>query len=157
MMDNLQEWPMGIRLMGAQEWQAVADRLAPFLQALNPNKLKEIIEGLVDVARRDGTTASPVLAQMLSHVDVGLPSRERLEKFREELRKMRFPRLEQKKHDFEKAVKQLGLPAGIKVTTSPFFEDPVVDVNFKFASLEEKKKIADALTQADFTEIFKIL
>ena len=118
--------------------------LAPLISSLRPgeNKTKEILTHLHEIALREGTSVTALLeeARGLWAGDDGRA--ERLERFRDWLRRRRYPRFSPLKEEFEKFRASLRLPPSFSLHPPPFFEGEEFRVELRFSDREQLMELS---------------
>ncbi|MDO8519882.1 MAG: hypothetical protein Q7T11_06935 [Deltaproteobacteria bacterium] len=132
------------------------EEIYAYLSSLRPNdnKLREMLEWIHDVARRDGISPLALLRGIqIPNLDVP----QKLEFLRDSLQKVRYPRYAKKKEEFEKIIQGLKLGGKIQVIPSPFFEEGKMEIRFRIGSEEEKKEIIKRLIDPGWGALFEFL
>jgi hypothetical protein len=125
---------------------------------LNQNKIKEMLEALNDISKRDGLKASDILKNCLEKVEKVLEAPVRVQQVREMLAKQRRPRLEKKKQEFEEIVRHLKLPLKAQLNSSPYFEDAFVELKVRLSSIDDLTDLKKSLENSPTWEkLFSIL
>jgi hypothetical protein len=91
----------------------------------------------------------PELAAVLD--DPGLSAFQRGERFHDLLFRWRHPRLSTARARFETERKTLGLPANIRISADPYFENPGIRVEFDASCPEGFGEAIEALRRASQT------
>lgn len=145
---------------------AQRDRLALFhLFAELPFSVsvqEEIVETVVEIARRDKLAPAQVLAK--EEVD-GLrgthkrPARQRAQDIRKKLLALRAPRLTFRRERFAREVAELGLPTGVRLVPPPYFEGPGWSLQCNFERAEDLatrlRRVAKLAEQPEFQQIME--
>ncbi|HEX9786567.1 MAG TPA: hypothetical protein VGB09_01015 [Candidatus Binatia bacterium] len=147
---------------------APADReaLAEIALGLNvsANHLREIMEWLEEISRRDHSEIHGVLAKqeifsIKTHPRLGRA--DKLKRIKEQLRRWRFPRLAGIEDSIRGNIQALKLPAEIRLSVPPGLEGGRLHAEISAGSQAELQELADRLSQAAGTnlaaEIFRRL
>ena len=121
--------------------------LVPLLSSLRPgeNKTKEILTHLHEIALREETSVTALLEEARD-LWAGEDGRvERLERFRDWLRRRRYPRFSSLKEEFEKFRASLRLPPSFSLHPPPFFEGEEFRVELRFSDREQLMKLSQGL------------
>lgn len=115
-------------------------RLLPLLRPLGQNKQKDLLQNLLESARRDGLPALDLLkakdiqeiaaAENLSPLQIA-------ERIQNLIFRKRYPTVSKWKDAFESHKKEMGWPEEIKIEPSPNFEDDRLTICFSFQDLDE--------------------
>jgi len=101
---------------------------------------QEIIETVLDLAQRTGATPVEVInlkdIKELRENHSG-PPRQRVHGIRKHLQGLLFPRLTARKERFAEEVRELELPAGVRLVPPPYFEGPKWSLECTFESTGE--------------------
>ena len=122
------------------------------------NTLRELLALLEETARREECTwkeisGRPEIQNVLSSPDL-TPS-QKTEKIKKALMDLRYPRMKKRERDFEKRKKELDLPPNLWLEHSPFFEENVLRMAFRFGTMEEYRASVSALAQLSEREEFE--
>ncbi len=123
-------------------------RVLPFLRPLGQNKQKELLSDLLAVSLRENASVSRVLASVSAASGIArknLTLQEKAERWRDELRRRRYPRLSRARAAFAAARKRLALPESILIEPDPTFEEPALTVSFRFETSEEFRECLSRL------------
>ena len=121
--------------------------LVSLLSSLKPgeNKTKEILTHLHEIALREETSVTALLEEARD-LWAGEDGRvERLERFRDWLRRRRYPRFSTLKEEFEKFRASLRLPPSFSLHPPPFFEGEEFRVELRFSDREQLMKLSQGL------------
>jgi hypothetical protein len=169
---NLQEYAeeKGFHSQTIERWLRLseADQQALFelaqLLKLGENHFRDFLDWLEEISLRDGVTpAAIVKGEVFSRLlsDPRLGRSDRLKSAKEELRRLRFPRLSRIEKEIEEKIRELKLKPHIRVTIPPGLEGGTLTVRIEAASCEELKRsvaeLADALEKKEMEEIFLFL
>ena len=116
--------------------------LLPLLLSSGQNRMKEILEDLKEISRRNDTAPKKILStkDILDIMESEkLSPLQKADKIRLFLKRKRYPALSSRKESFDSLLKKLRLPKTVAVKPSPFFEDENFSVNFSFGNSEELK------------------
>jgi hypothetical protein len=123
----------------------VVDTLRP-----SPRHLADVLDWLEDIAARAGGHPSAVLAAptLRAALASGGGASDRLKRWKEALRRLRYPRLAAREQEFAAVVRALDLGRGVAITPPPGFEGGGVTVTIRSGSLAELVSALDALERA---------
>ncbi len=126
--------------------------LAAIVAALrpSPHHLGDVLDWLEDVAARDGVRPASVLdapALRAAFASSG-SAPDRWKRWKEALRRLRYPRLAAREHAFAAAVRALDLPHAVTIAPPAAFEGGVVTLAIRAATLEELATSLDGLARA---------
>ncbi|MBF8254855.1 MAG: hypothetical protein HW373_1550 [Deltaproteobacteria bacterium] len=148
-------------------WQADdADALARLASALkiSENHLRDLMDWLEEISLRDRQSIQAILTRKSiddSATDPRLGRADRLKRIKEQIRRLRFPRLAETEDAIRAKIQDLNLHPEIRVSVPPGLEGGQVRVEFAAASHAELKQLARKLTeaadQASMPEIFDLL
>lgn len=131
---------------------SVEDRQAVFeiISSLKPgvNKLKELLNFLDEIARRDHCPmhrilADPSIREIVEHEKYTAP--QKITRLRRIIREKRYPQLTTLEHNYQAGIKRLNVPQGLHIQADPSFERDDLNVTFRFRSPGQLKTIADEL------------
>lgn len=131
------------------------DRIALFrwAQSLKPSgsHFRDFMDWLEEISLRDGCQLKDVLGRknfedVLTHPRLGRG--DKLKRVKDELRRLRYPRLAQLEDDVGRLIKELNLPAEIKVSLAPGLEGGRVMIQLSVADQAEMRRLVDVLTNA---------
>ncbi len=126
--------------------------LIPFLSSLKlgENRLREILNLLDEIARRDRTR----VGEILRHPDLqGILSREEMtpsqktERVKKILLELRYPRLKELERTFDERRKELNLPPDISLFHSPYFEGREWRIELRFETMEQYRRALSSLSK----------
>jgi hypothetical protein len=137
--------------------------LLPLLLPSGQNRMKEILEDLKEISKRNDTAPQKILSSK-DILDITesekLSPLQKADKIRLFLKKKRYPALYSRKESFDSLVKKLRLPKTVAVKPSPFFEEDDFSVNFSFGSRKELKtnllKLQELASKQEFSAILKL-
>jgi hypothetical protein len=137
--------------------------LLPLLLPSGQNRMKEILEDLKEISRRNDTAPKKILStkDILDIMESKkLSPLQKADKIRLFLKKKRYPALSSRKESFDSLLKKLQLPKTVAVKPSPFFEDENFSVNFSFGNSEEFKthllKLQELASKQELSAILKL-
>lgn len=137
--------------------------LLPLLLPLGQNKQKEILEDLLEIAKRNNMPANNILLSEEIKAIQGIETLTPLQKadeIRTLLREKRYPVFSSWKDSFDSLLKKMKWPREITVNPSPFFEEDNFTVIFSFENQEQFKtsllKLKELSSRDEFLEIFKL-
>lgn len=138
-------------------------RLATPLK-LGENHLRELMDWLEEIALRDQTKIAEVLARKSItdlESDARLGRADKLKRIKEEIRRLRFPRLAQVEDSIRTRIQELKLHPQIRVSVPPGLEGGRLQVEFSASSADDFQaviaKLADAAGKDAVREIFGLL
>jgi ParB-like chromosome segregation protein Spo0J len=131
-----------------------ADRLALFdlfrELPFSASVQEELVELLVQIARRTGTTPAGILEDTeigrVRHDEVR-QARQRAEEIRRRLQALQFPRLTARRERFARELRELGLPAGVRLLPPPYFEGPEWRLECTFRRAGELRERLDRVAE----------
>ena len=150
-------------------WQAwpVEDRAALLSLVCDlrcgENHVRDLLDWLADIARRDTCGVAEVLAQPAIHtVRAGSASRnDRLKAVKAALRRLRFPRLTRLEERVHQAVRALDLGRSVQVSFPPNFEGDELTISLTARSADELRaqcaRLNDRLADGGFAHLFAAL
>lgn len=121
-----------------------------FLHPLGQNKQRELLQNLLEIAKRDRISVQNVLTgEDVKRIasDQNLSPLQKAEEIRNLIQKKRYPTLSTWKDTFKSQKKDLEWPNDIKIEPSPFFEGEEFTVHFTFKDLDEYRKKLTKLNQ----------
>lgn len=128
------------------------------------NHFRDLLDWLEEIRLRDGTSAaeilrSPEIARILSHPRLG--RNDKLKRLKEELRRLRFPRLAQLESEIEKRLRGLKLPPQIGISFPPGLEGGCLVFQVRAASREDlQESVAELerlLNREELQEVFALI
>jgi hypothetical protein len=142
-----------------QERAAMADIVAALRPS--PRHLADVFDWLDDLAARDGVRAASVLAEpklRAALASSGSPP-DRLKRWKEALRRLRYPRLVARESDFAAAVRALELGRGVTITAPEALEGGTITIAIRVASAVEIEASLARLVRvrADLARLFALL
>ena len=141
------------------------EALLSFLPSLKlgENRLREVLNLLDEISRREGLGVKEILRKedlqkIVSQTDL-TPS-QRTERVKKVLMNLRYPRMHRREEEFEKKRKALNLPPGLSLNHSLFFEGKGLKMEFQFETIEEYQGILSSLShlvdKKEFQEMLQI-
>ena len=131
---------------------------------LGENHLRDFLDWLQEIALRDGLSFHDILnGAALARIssDPRLGRNDKLRRMKEELRRLRFPRLARLEDEIESRVQEMKLGPRIQISFPPGLEGCELTVQMKAASHETLQKLveelAGALEKRAMKEIFALL
>ncbi|MGB3863506.1 MAG: ParB N-terminal domain-containing protein [Candidatus Aminicenantaceae bacterium] len=121
-----------------------------FLHPLGQNKRRELLQNLLEIAKRDRIPIQNILTGEDVHgiaSDQNLSPLQKAEEIRNLIQRKRYPTLSTWKDMFKSHKKDLEWPNDIKIEPSPFFEGEEFTVHFTFKDLDEYRKKLTKLNQ----------
>jgi len=128
------------------------------------NHVRDMLDWLQEVALRDGTSIEAVLSKKTVGAiltDPRLGRNDKLKRVKEELRKMRFPRLSQIETEITKRIQALKLKPQVQLAVPAGLEGGFLTLQVKAGSYQELRQLLAELAQAaekiEVEEIFELL
>lgn len=127
------------------------------------NHVKDLLDWLTDIARRDACGVAEVLAQpAIRAARAGAASRnDRLKSLKATLRRLRFPRLTQLEEQVHQAVRALDLGRSVQVSFPPNFEGDELTISLTVRSADQLRAqcacLNDRLADGGFARLFAAL
>ena len=122
------------------------------------------MDWLEEVALRDGATIAAILAsQSIDDIktDPRLGRADKLKRIKDQVRRLRFPRLAQTEDAIRRNIQALKVLPAIRLSVVPGLEGGRLQVEFSAATREELAKLSSQLNQvaakAEAAEIFRLL
>ena len=135
-----------------------------FALKVSENHLRDLMDWLEEISLRDGQTIHAILTSKAiddSATDPRLGRADRLKRIKEQIRRLRFPRLAETEDAIRAKIQELKLHPEIRMTVPPGLEGGQLRVEFAAASHAELKLLATKLTEATdktgMAEIFDLL
>lgn len=130
---------------------------------LGENHFRDFLDWLEEIALRDGLSFRDVLnGAALARIssDPRLGRSDKLKRMKEELRRLRFPRLARLEDEIESRVREMKLGPLIQISFPPGLEGGELTVQIKAASHETLQKLVEelvgALEKRAMKEIFSL-
>ncbi len=131
---------------------------------IGENHLRDLMDWLEEVALRDRSSIHEILSRPdIYHIetDPRLGRADKLKRIKEQIRRLRFPRLAETEDAIRARIQDLRLHPAIRLSVPVGLEGGMVHVEFNAASPDELKKmsakLADAADKAEVKEIFSLL
>jgi hypothetical protein len=151
-----------LRSLRAEDQQALMNMIVAL--RMGHNHVRDVLDWLDEIALRDGGS----IATILTHATFGeiltdprLGRNDKLKRVKEELWRVRFPRLSRMETEIAARIRALKLGPQTQVATPPGLEGGYLTVQLKAANREELRRIVAALAQAvekpEVDEIFELL
>lgn len=127
------------------------------------NHLKDILEWAGEIALRDGTGLAALLRDDLAKIatDPRLGRNDKLKRLKEELKRLRFPRLARIEDEIHRRVRALKLDPKSAVSVPAGLEGGAVTIKMQAASRDELRRLVGEMARAVETdamrEIFSLL
>ena len=127
------------------------------------NHVKDLLDWLTDIARRDACGVAEVLAQpAIRAARAGAASRnDRLKAVKATLRRLRFPRLTRLEDQVHQAVRALDLGRSVQVSFPPNFEGDELTISLTVRSADQLRAqcacLNDRLADGGFARLFAAL
>ena len=131
---------------------------------IGENHLRDLMDWLEEIALRDQSSINEILASkaisnIASHPRLGRA--DKLKRIKEELRRLRFPRLTYIEDSIRTRIQELRLGGKIELSVPTGLEGGCLHVEFNASSQEELKRITGKLAEAaekdSVREIFALL
>ncbi|MCC6766276.1 MAG: hypothetical protein IT293_16575 [Deltaproteobacteria bacterium] len=130
--------------------------LAAIVAELRPSAhhLGDALDWLDDVAVRDGTRPASVLdrPELRAALAARGSSPDRWKRWKEALRRLRYPRLAAREREVAAAVRALDLGRNVTIAPPPAFEGGGVTVTIRAATADELAAALDRLAEAGATD-----
>jgi hypothetical protein len=148
-------------------WEAAdcgaLERLA-FALKISENHLRDLMDWLEEIALRDCVTIHSILASKTIadiETDPRLGRADRLKRIKEQIRRLRFPRLADTEDMIRAKIQGLKLHPDIRLSVPAGLEGGRVRVEFAAANRDDVKRLADKLSAATqnklMVDIFNLL
>jgi hypothetical protein len=131
---------------------------------MGENHLRDLLDWLEEIAARDGSAIREVLATRgiaEAETDPRLGRADKLKRIKEQIRRLRFPRLAGTEDAIRERIQQLKLHPEIRLAVAPGLDGGALHVAFQASEPEEFKTVAGKLLEAAQTEelrqIFRLL
>ena len=158
----------GFSLRIEARWLALndADRASLFdlMQEVKAgeNHLKDVLDWLEEIALRDGVGIATLVKNLSATIDdPRLGRNDKLKRVKDELRRLRFPRLARVEDEIQRRVRELKLAKGISLTVPVGLEGGSVTVKIEAGSADEMRalvrSVAGAVESGPMNEIFALL
>ena len=128
------------------------------------NHLRDLMDWLEEIALRDGIAIGEVLqSKTISNIrtDPRLGRADRLKRIKNQIRRIRLPRLSQIEDSIQSKIRQLKLPSAVKVSVPAGLEGGDLQIEFTAASPAEFKsilaKLGVAAESESWAEIYVLL
>jgi hypothetical protein len=139
--------------------------LAEIVAALRPSPrhLADVLDWLDDIAARDGARAAAVLdaPSLVTALRGGGSPSDKLKRWKEALRRLRYPRLVAREQAFAAAARALELGRGVTIAPPAALEGGALTITIRAASAAELDAILDRLARArdagDLGRLFALL
>lgn len=139
--------------------------LAVVVDALRPSAhhLGDMLDWLDDVAGRDGTTAAAVLAdaELRRILASGASAPERLKRWKERLRRLRYPRLAERERAIAEHLRAMRCGPGVAVAPPPSLEGGVATFTIRARSAAELaaavERLQRCIARGDVERLFALL
>ena len=131
---------------------------------VSENHLRDLMDWLEEISLRDGQSIHAILTSKAiddSATDPRLGRADRLKRIKEQIRRLRFPRLAETEDSIRAKIQELKLHPEIRMTVPPGLEGGQLRVEFSAANHAELKQLARKFTEAtdktSMPEIFDLL
>ena len=131
---------------------------------ISENHLRDLMDWLEELHLRDGAAitailASPTIESIATHPRLGRA--DKLKRIKEQVRRLRFPRLARIENEIRTKISALKLPSGITVSVPAGLEGGKLQVEFSAGTSEEFAILSAQLTHAaakeEIRNIFQLL
>src|SRR6185369_17043261 len=111
----------------------------------SPRHLADVLDWLDDIAARGGTRPAAALANpsLRAALGGGGSPPDRLKRWKEALRRLRYPRLAAREQEFAAAVRALELGRGVTIAPPAALEGGVVTLTIRAGSVAELATVLD--------------
>jgi hypothetical protein len=119
------------------------------------NHLRDLMDWVEEIALRDGTRICEILANKAIteiRTDPRLGRADRLKRIKDQVRRMRFPRLSQIEDSIRSKIRQLKLPPSVTLSPPSGLEGGYLQIDFTAGSTAEFKSILEKLSAAAESE-----
>jgi hypothetical protein len=131
---------------------------------MSENHLRDMMDWLEEIALRDHTTIHRILSTKAVHdktTDPRLGRADKVKQIKEQLRRLRFPRLVETEDEIRNKIQELNLHPEIRLSVPPGLEGGRLCIEFCAASAPELRALTTRLCEAAGTslapEIFDLL
>ncbi|MFQ5852122.1 MAG: hypothetical protein ACE5JU_16245 [Candidatus Binatia bacterium] len=131
---------------------------------MGENHFRDFLDWLEEISLRDGVSLCKILrGGSIGPIcsDSRLGRNDKLRRIKEELRRLRFPRLVQVEGEIQKRIREMKLGPQIQITVPPGLEGGTLAVQLRATSYEELKRLSGKLRQllerSEMEEIFDLL
>jgi hypothetical protein len=126
------------------------------------NHFKDVLDWLEEIALRDGIGIASLVESLAATIDdPRLGRNDKLKRLKDELRRLRFPRLARMEDEIQRRVRELKLAPGVSLTVPVGLEGGSVTVKIQAESAEEMRarlqSLAGAAESGPMNEIFALL
>jgi hypothetical protein len=128
------------------------------------NHLRDLMDWVEEIALRDGVVICEILANKAIveiRTDPRLGRADRLKRIKDQVRRMRFPRLSQIEDSIQSKIGQLKLPPSVRLSVPAGLEGGDLQIEFSAGSPAELKsvlaKLSAAAESASLAEIYILL
>ena len=160
----------GIRKQTLERWLGLSEpdreallELAREL-AIGENHLREILDWTEEMSLRDGVNLGKVIKGKAIEpiwTDSKLGRGDKLRRVKEELRRLRFPRLVRAEREIQKRVRSMGLKSQVQISIPPNLEGGSLTLHLSSTSHEDLKRLVQELgplvDRSEIKEIFNFL
>lgn len=160
----------GFRPQTVERWLAWSEqdreglfRIAGALK-IGENHLRDLMDWLEEIALRDGIAIDAILSHrdvVNIETDPRLGRADRLKRIKEQIRRLRFPRLAAAEDALRKGIQELKLYPEVRISVPPGLEGGKLHVEFDASSADEltslASKIVAAAQKEPVREIFAVL
>lgn len=131
-------------------------QLAEALKA-GENHFKDLLDSFEEIALRDGIGIATLLREDLSRItsDPRLGRNDKLKRLKEELWRLRFPRLAHIEMEIQRRVREMKLNQQMQVSVPPGLESGAVTVQVKATDCDEMKRLIGDLVRLSEGEQMK--
>ena len=118
---------------------------------LGENHFRDFLDWLEEISLRDGISLGAILkgetfSRLLS--DPRLGRSDKLKRVKEELRRLRFPRLSQIEKEIEEKIRALKLSPKIQISAPPGLEGGSLTIQMRMTRYDELRRLVEELSAA---------
>jgi hypothetical protein len=128
------------------------------------NHLRDLMDWLEEIEIRDRCEIHEILGKKAIadvETDPRLGRADKLKRIKEQVRRLRYPRLSQLEDSIQARIQELNLPLGVRLSVPPGLEGGYLRVEFNASTGQELKRIlaqlAEAAHQDSIEDIFRML
>ena len=125
---------------------------------MGENHLRDFLDWLEEIALRDGVSLCAILQResiLRISSDPRLGRSDKLKQIKEELRRLRFPRLSRIEGEIQKKIREMKLRPQIRISVPPGLEGGSLTVQVRATSYEELRRLVGEVQEASETEAMR--
>lgn len=131
---------------------------------MGESHFRDFLDWLEEIALRDGVALCEIfkrdsILRLSSNPRLG--RNDKLKRIKEEIRRLRFPRLSQTEDEIQKRIREMRLTPQIQITVPPGLEGGVLTVQLRATGYDELKRLSkelgELLEKKAMKEIFDLL